>query len=405
VPRSGSASRRIINCGEIIDLPTGFPGRVHHASAPCAIFFAAHHVPPKWFGVEVLFSKVNYHRRKSMNECFKGALASFLVSGLLVSAGVGHAADMKDRSFKVAFVQVKEHPHGLGAQKFADLVSEKSGGQMKVRVYGGGTLGGDAQVISSLQGGTVDMTMVSPGLLAGQIKEFVLFDLPFLFNEYKEADAVLDGPVGKKLLDKLPEKGLIGLGYWDHGFRSLTNSKRPVAKLEDIQGLKIRVIQIPIFIDMFNGLGANAVPMPFPELYTALETKTVDGQENPFASIETSKFYEVQKYASTTRHVYNPLVVIFSKKIWDQLSNDERKILADAANEAKVYERKVSREMDVKAIETVKSKGMVVTEISPQETARMREKLKPVTDKYTKEAGEALVNEMYAEIEKVRGGK
>jgi TRAP-type C4-dicarboxylate transport system substrate-binding protein len=131
----------------------------------------------------------------------------------------------------------------------------------------------------------------------------------------------------------------------------------------------------------------------------------VDGQENPFPFMEASKFYEVQKYASTTRHMYNPLLVLFSKKIWDQLSNDERKILLDAANEAKPYQRKVSREMDVKSLEIVKSKGMTVTEFPPQEIARMREKVKPVTDKYTKEAGEALVKELYAEIEKVRGGK
>jgi tripartite ATP-independent transporter DctP family solute receptor len=324
---------------------------------------------------------------------------------LLIFASASQAAEVKERSFKVALVQVKEHPHTLGAEKFADIVSQKSGGKMKVKVFPGGTLGGDVAVISSLQGGTIEMTAVSPGLLTGNVKEFVLLDLPFLFNEYKEADAVLDGPIGKRLLDKLPEKGLIGLGYWDHGFRSLTNSRRPVAKWEDMQGLKIRVLQIPIFIDTFNAMGANAVPMPFPELYTALETKTVDGQENPFATIETSKFYEVQKFASTTRHVYNPLVVIFSKKIWDQLSEDERKIIADAANEAKAYERKVSREADAKATENVKSKGMTVTEITPQERARMREKVKAVTQKYEKEAGEALVKEMYAEIEKVSGGK
>ena len=123
------------------------------------------------------------------------------------------------------------------------------------------------------------------------------------------------------------------MSYWDHGFRVLTNSRRPVAKMEDIQGLKIRVQQIPVFIDTFTTLGANAVPMPFTELYTALETKTVDGQENPFVSIEVTKFYEVQKYASNTRHAYSPLLVLASKKFWDQLSDDERKLLLDAAKE------------------------------------------------------------------------
>jgi tripartite ATP-independent transporter DctP family solute receptor len=313
------------------------------------------------------------------------------------------SAQIRDRNFKVAFVQDKDHPHGLGAQKFADLVAEKSGGKMKVRTFGSGQLGGDAQVISSLQGGTVEMTMVSPGLLVGLVKEFGILDLPFLFNGYKEVDAVLDGPIGKNLLEKLPEKGLIGLGYWDHGFRNVTNSRRPVAKMEDIQGLKIRVLQIPLFIETFNTLGANAIPMPFPELFTAMEQRAIDGQENPFASIETSKFYEVQKFASTTQHVYNPLVTIFSKRIWDQLSPEERKIVQDAANEAGAYERQVSREMNEKSKENLKSKGMTVTEITPEERARMREKVSAVTEKFTKQFGEDLVKQMYAEIEKVRG--
>jgi len=322
-----------------------------------------------------------------------------------VLIGTSALAQIKERTIKVAYVQDKEHPHGLGAQKFADIVNEKSGGKIKVRTFGSGQLGGDAQVISSLQGGTVEMTMVSPGLLVGLVKEFGALDLPFLFNNYREVDAVLDGPIGRKLLDKLPEKGLIGLGYWDHGFRNLTNSRRPVAKLEDIQGLKIRVLQIPAFIEMFNGLGANAVPMPFPELYTAMEMKTVDGEENPYASIETSKFYEVQKYASNTQHVYNPLVTIFSKRVWDQMSEEERKIVQDAATEAGTYERKVSREMNEKSRETLQSKGMVMTEITDEERARMRDKVKGVTEKFTKQFGEDLVRDMHAEIAKVSGTK
>ena len=226
-----------------------------------------------------------------------------------------------------------------------------------------------------------------------------------MFDSFKEIDAVLDGPVGKRLLDKLPEKGLIGLAYWDHGFRILTNSKRPVAKLEDMQGLKIRVQQIQVFIDSFSALGANPVPMPFPELYTALETKAVDGQENPFVSVEVTKFYEVQKYASNTRHAYSPLLVLASKKFWDQLSEDERKILLDAANEAKPYQRQTSRAMDAKAVDALKSKGMTVTEVSSQERTRMREKLKPVIEKHYKTVSESLVKEVNAEIEKVRSAK
>jgi tripartite ATP-independent transporter DctP family solute receptor len=340
-----------------------------------------------------------------MNMTIKSALTSLLIAGSLLTAGTACAQDIKTHNFKVAFVQNIDHPHGIGAKKFGELLEQKSGGKMKAKAFGGGSLGGDAQVISSLQGGVVEMTLVSPGLLTGLIKEFSVFDLPFMFTSYREVDAVMDGPVGTRLLGMLNDKGLIGLGYWDHGFRNLTTAKRPINKMEDISGLKVRVIQIPIFIDTFSALGANPVPLPFPELYTALETGTVDGQENPFASIETSKFFEVQKYAATTGHVYNPLVAIFSKKIWDKLTEDERRIVQEAATEAGLYERKVSREANEKSMQTLRGEGMQITELSVEEIDRMRQKVKPVTDKYTQSIGPDLVAEVQAEIQKVRDRK
>jgi TRAP-type transport system periplasmic protein len=340
-----------------------------------------------------------------MNMTIRTALTSLLIAGSLFATGTALGQDIKTHNFKVAFVQNIDHPHGIGAKKFGELLEQKSGGKMKAKAFGGGSLGGDAQVISSLQGGVVEMTLVSPGLLTGLIKEFSVFDLPFMFTSYREVDAVMDGPVGTRLLDMLKDKGLIGLGYWDHGFRNITSAKRPINKMEDISGLKVRVIQIPIFIDTFSALGANPVPLPFPELYTALETGTVDGQENPFASIETSKFYEVQKYAATTGHVYNPLVAIFSKKVWDKLSEDERRIVQEAATEAGLYERKVSREANEKSMQTLRGEGMQITELSSEEIDRMRQKVKPVTDKYTQSIGPDLVAEVQAEIQKVRDGK
>ncbi|GEO39845.1 tripartite ATP-independent transporter DctP family solute receptor [Skermanella aerolata] len=340
-----------------------------------------------------------------MNMTIKTALASLFLAGSMFATGTALAQDVKSHNFKVAFVQNIDHPHGIGAKKFGELLEQKSGGKMKAKAFGGGSLGGDAQVISSLQGGVVEMTLVSPGLLTGLIKEFSVFDLPFMFTSYREVDAVMDGPVGTRLLGMLTDKGLIGLGYWDHGFRNITNARRPINRMEDISGLKVRVIQIPIFIDTFSALGANPVPLPFPELYTALETGTVDGQENPFASIETSKFYEVQKYAATTGHVYNPLVAIFSKKIWDKLTEDERRIVQEAATEAGLYERKVSREANEKSMQTLRGEGMQITELSVEEIDRMRQKVKPVTDKYTQSIGPDLVAEVQAEIQKVRDGK
>jgi TRAP-type transport system periplasmic protein len=237
------------------------------------------------------------------------------------------------------------------------------------------------------------------------VKEFALLDFPFLLNDEREADALLDGPVGKQLLDKLPEKGLIGLCYWENGFRNVTNSRRPIAKAEDLQGLKIRTMQNPVYTDLFNSLGANAVPMAFTEVYTALETRAIDAQENPYPVIHASKFNEVQKYLSATKHSYAPAPVLVSKKFWDRLSADEKKVLQDSCNEAREYQRKVSRDLSAKMLADLKAKGMTFNEIPPEEMAKIREKAKPIIAKYTKEVGEDLVKQAYAEIEKVRQQK
>ena len=326
-----------------------------------------------------------------------------LAAATWLAWGAAPALAQEPVSLRVAYVQAADHPHGLGIQKFAELVQQKSANRIGVKTYGNATLGGDVAVLSSLRGGTIDMTVVIPSLLTSMAKEYVLLDLPFLFGNYAEADAVLDGPIGKRLLDLLPDKGLIGLGYWDHGFRVVSNSRRPIARLEDFAGLKLRVPQSTIFIDTFTALGANAVPMPIPELYGALESKAMDGQENPYAAVEALKLQEVQKYASATNHAYNPLVVVFSKMKWDKLSPADRKILMDAAAEAGAYERQLSRAANDRAAESLKAKGMQTNTVSATEVARMREKVSAVNSKYIKEGGASLAAEMMAEIDKVRG--
>jgi tripartite ATP-independent transporter DctP family solute receptor len=346
--------------------------------------------------------RTHWKEEASMNAHVKSILGTALLASTLATAPAAWAQDVKERVIKMALANTAESAHGLGAKRFADVVAQKSGGKLTVRIFPGGTLGGEAVVATSMQSGLVEMSMMGPGLLTGMDKDFGIFDTPFLFNDAKEVDAVLDGPVGKRLLDKLPEKKLIGLSYWDHGFRILTNNRRPVSKLEDLQGLKIRVQQIPVFIETFSTLGANAVPMPFPELYTALETNAVDGQENPFVSVQVTKFFEVQKHASNTRHAYSPLLVLASKPFWDQLSEDERKILHDAAEETKPYQRETSRSMDAAAVEFLKKEGMKIAEVSPEERARMRDKLKPVIEKHQKTVNEALVRELNEELQKVR---
>ncbi|MCY1238711.1 TRAP transporter solute receptor, DctP family [compost metagenome] len=213
----------------------------------------------------------------------------------------------------------------------------------------------------------------------------------------------MDGAFGDSLLKLLPDTGLVGLAYWELGFRNLTNNRHPVTKLEDIKGLKIRTIQSPIPIELFNTLGANAVPLPYTELYTALETGTVDGQENPAANILNAKFYEVQKYMTLTRHQYNPQIVLVSKKFWDGLNDEEKAILESAATEARDYQRKVSREADAAALEEIRKTGMEVSEFSPEETQKLRDAVKPVIEKFSAEIGAETVQTLFKEISVARG--
>lgn len=331
---------------------------------------------------------------------------TFIVAmAALLPLATVQAAEITERTIKFAFQNNKGHPQEMGAQKFAELVGAKSGGKIKVKLFPGGQLGGDVQTISAVQGGTIEISVLNSGILQSLSKEFAVFDFPFLFANPAEADAVTDGAFGKGLHAKLAEKNLIGLGFWDLGFRNITNSKHPITRLEDIAGLKLRVIQSPIYVDMFSALGANPTPLAWPEVYPALEQKAVDGQENPNTTIRSAKLNEVQKYLAQTRHVYNPQSLIFSKKLWDKLNVDEKKIISDAATEATVYERQVSRQQASEAIEELKKSGMQVTEIAPAELQRMRDKVKPVIDKYSAQVGPDTVKALYAEIAKVRGGK
>ena len=328
-----------------------------------------------------------------------------LLATALVAAALIPTAQAQERTIKFAFQNQKEHPQAQGAQKFADLVAAKTHGRIAVKLFPGGTLGGDLQTVSALQGGTVEMTVLNAGILSAQTKEFGIYDFPFLFASPQEADAVTDGPFGKKLLDKLQSKNLVGLAYWELGFRNVTNSKRPLTKAEDLVGLKIRVIQSPIYIDMFNALGANAVPMPFPELYTAMEQKAVDGQENPFSTILASKFSEVQKHLTITRHMYNPQAVIASKKFWDSLTPADQKSITEAMTEATVFQRSVSRAQADVALDDLKKAGMQVSEFSPAEIDKLRAKVKPVVEKHSEKVGADTVKEVYDTLAKLRGTK
>ncbi len=325
-------------------------------------------------------------------------IKSALVSIALAACGLATA---QERSFKFALQNPKGHPLEQGAVKFAELVAAKSAGKLKVNVFAGGTLGGDAANVSALQGGTIEMVMLNSGILASQVKDFEVFDFPFMFANAKEADAVVDGAFGQKMHARLAEKGIIGLGFTELGFRNITNSKKAVNTVEDLAGLKLRVIPNAINVDWVKAVGANPTPLAFPEVYAALEQKAIDGQENPLNVILANKFAEVQKHLAITNHQYNPQSIIFSKKVWDTLSPADQKVLQDAAAETSKFQRQVSRDAATTTLDALKKAGMQVTEFSPAEQAKLRDKLKPVIDKHGA-AIPATVAELSAELAKLR---
>ena len=292
------------------------------------------------------------------------------------------------------------HPQTLGARKFAELVEQKSKGRIKISVYSGAQLGSDQQMQAALRGGTQEFTAPSTATLANLVKEFGVFGLPFSFANEKQAYAVFDGPFGQSILAKLAEKDIIGLAYWENGFRHFTNSKRAIVKAEDLGGLKVRTMQNNLYIDLFSGMGANAIPMPVNELFNALETKAVDAQENPYTVVQAQKFYDVQKYLSTTGHAYDAQVLIASKKFWDKLSAADKTLMQDAAREATDFQRQTSREMNAKARAELIKAGMQINDVSDAERQRMREKLQPVIAKHQTAVGEETAKAFFDAIAK-----
>jgi tripartite ATP-independent transporter DctP family solute receptor len=318
-------------------------------------------------------------------------IKSVIASLALAAMGLASA---QERTLKYGLNSPEGHPAVAGMKKFAELVAAKSGGKIKVQLFLNGSLGSDQATLSALKGGTVEMAVMNSGILASEVKALEVFDFPFMFNNEKEADAVVDGPIGKKMHASLADKGIIGLAYQELGFRNITTGKRALNKVDDIAGLKLRVIPNAINVDWVKALGANPTPMPFPEVYAALEQGAIDGQENPISVIAANKFWEVQKFVGLTNHQYNPQSVIFSKKVWDTLSAADKKIIEDSAAEAAIVQREAARASVAANLDLLKKNGMTVTQFSPAEVAKLRDKMKPVIEKHS-----ALVGPVVAEVQ------
>jgi tripartite ATP-independent transporter DctP family solute receptor len=328
-------------------------------------------------------------------------IKSVLATVALAACGLASAQDIKERTIKFGLNSPEGHPAVAGMRKFASAVEAKSGGKIKVQLFLNGSLGSDQATLSALKGGTVEMAVMNSGILASEVKALEVFDFPFLFANEKEADAIVDGPIGQKMHAALADRGIVGLSYWELGFRNITTGKKVITKVDDIAGLKLRVIPNAINVDWVKALGANPTPLPFPEVYAALEQGAIDGQENPIAVIAANKFWEVQKNVALTNHQYNPQSVIFSKKVWDTMSAAEKKIIDESADEAVKAQREANRAALNNNLELLKKNGMNVTTLPAAEIAKLREKMKPVIDKHSAALG-TVVADVQAELAKMR---
>jgi tripartite ATP-independent transporter DctP family solute receptor len=300
--------------------------------------------------------------------------------------------------YKLSVVVAPNNPWGMGAQKFADLVKERTAGKINIKCYFAGQLFAGMQTNEFLitRQGVGDFAVGSTINWSPTVKEMNLFSLPFFFPDYKALDAVEKGDPGKKLFQIIEQRGVRGLAWGENGYRELTNSKRPVRKPEDLEGLKVRVVGSPIFIDTFRAMGGNPISINWSETLTALQQGTVDGQENPVSSIIIPyKLWEMNKNITIWHYTIDPLILGVSKLTWDSFDAKDKKIVAKAAQEAMAWNKIEARKGlagSTEAIDMLKSKGMEVVVLSPKDMATFKAKTQSVYDKWIKEIGTDLVS-------------
>nr|WP_316641779.1 TRAP transporter substrate-binding protein [uncultured Roseateles sp.] len=263
---------------------------------------------------------------------------------------------------KIGYATSKESHYGVGSTVFCDEMEKGTAGRYKCQQFPSSALGGEREQIEAVQLGTQDLTNTSTGPLGNFVPEAKIFDIPFLFRDYDHARHTMDGPIGQDVLKKLQGKGLIGLAWTENGFRHMTNSKRAIVHATDASGLKLRTMENKVHMEGYKTFGLLPTPMPFPELFTALQQGTVDGQENPIPVILASKFSQVQKHLSLTGHVYSPAVLLLSPTVWNKLSDADKKVFVDAANKGAAAQRKKVNDDEATGIAQLKKDGMLVVE-------------------------------------------
>lgn len=320
-----------------------------------------------------------------MKEYFMRKLAILAVFALMMALSAPSWAAM---ALKAGHTLAPDHPYQLGLLKFAEIIKEKTGGEITLDAFHSSQLGSERELIEGMQMGTVDMAVISTAPLAGFTKSFLVYDLPFIFPNSAAAHKVLDGEIGQKSLADLDKIGIVGLAFYENGFRQVTNSVRPIVKPEDARGLKIRTMENKIHMASFRAVGANPVPMAFGELFTALQQKTIDAQENPLPIIFTSKFYEVQEFCSMTNHFYSPAPLLMSKAVWNKLTPEQQTIIKDAAVEARAYQREELAKQDAAFVKSLADAGMKMNDV---DQAAWLKAMEPVYKQFESEIGADVI--------------
>ncbi|HEY9057955.1 MAG TPA: TRAP transporter substrate-binding protein [Aurantimonas sp.] len=313
-------------------------------------------------------------------------IRTLTAAGLAALVAVWTASTADAVELKLGYSLSETSHYGVGATAMAEELEKLTDGKFTVKQFPANALGGEREMVEGAQLGTVDLVITSTGPVGNFVPETLITDIPFLFRDYDHAHAVLDGPIGQELLDKFPDNGLIALAWGENGFRNLTNSKQAVATPEDAKGLKIRTMENQVHMEAFSELGVLPTPMAFPELFTALQQGTVDGQENPIGVILSAKFAEVQKHLSLTNHVYSPALILMSPSAWDGLSDEEKEAFRQAARAGAAAMREKVRSDADSGVATLKEAGMEVTE--DVDRAAFEKALEPLMAKYAEQFGQ-----------------
>lgn len=327
-------------------------------------------------------------------------LSVILTAGLV--SGCEASEKEKSYSIKVGYGTNPGHPIDLASKEFEKRVEEEAGElgyDVDVQLFPSSQLGSEKEMIELLQIGALDMCPTTTGPLGLFEPTYLAFDLPFLFLNTEQADRVLDGEIGTQMLSSMEDIGIVGLSWWENGFRELTNNKREITKPEDLKGIKLRTMQNDVHIDFFQKLGAAPTPLGFGEIYTSLQSNVIDGQENPLSIIATNKFYEVQPYTTISDHVYSPVPVLYSKALLEDLPEDLQEIVKAAAYDVRIYEREAGRTQEQEYIDEIAEKSEIYV-LSDGEKKAFQEAAQSTYTKFESVIGKEFMDRVIEEAQK-----